>query len=915
MQKTYDPNTIETNIYEQWQSLNCFAPSGEGIAYCIMLPPPNVTGTLHMGHGFQDTLMDLLTRYHRMQGNNTLWQPGTDHAGIATQMVVERQLAQDNKTRHDLGREAFEKRVWEWKGESGDSILKQMKRLGCSADWSRTRFTMDEGLSAAVRQAFVQLYDEGLIYRGKRLVNWDPALKTAVSDLEVINTDKQGSLWHIRYPLVGSDKFLVVATTRPETLLGDMAVAVHPEDERYKSLIGQQVQLPLTERTIPIIADDYVDPEFGTGCVKITPAHDFNDYQVGLRHNLEMMNILTDSAHLNELVPKAYQGLERFEARKKIVSNLEDANLIEKIEPHSHKVPFGERSGAVIEPYLTDQWYIKIEPLAAPARDAVKSGRIQLIPENAQNLYFEWMNNIQDWCISRQLWWGHRIPAWYDVDGNVYVGENEADVRRKHNLDDSIDLAQDEDVLDTWFSAGLWPFSTLGWPDKTPELNTFYPTSVLVTGFDIIFFWVCRMIMFGLKFMGDVPFKQVYLHGLIRDHDGQKMSKSKGNVLDPVDLIDGVDLKTLIEKRTKGLMLESHKDKVIKATEKQFPEGIAAYGTDALRFTYTALASRSRDINFDVKRLEGYRNFCNKLWNAARFVMMNVENETITASDAEMSFADCWILEKLNHTIASCHKAIEDYRFDQLAQTLYEFVWNDYCDWYLEFSKVTLNDDAASNAQKAATRHTLIAVLETICRLAHPVIPFITESIWQSIKTTAGVVGDTLMLQAYPTAISATNEPLLAEAEQLQELITKIRTARSELNLVPSKRIEALYVQAGKLDQAQIASHAKLIQFLTRCDSIEFTNTTPENATSITATAATVYIPLAGLIDLDAEKQRLQKELEKTEQEIARLQGKLNNKSFTDKAPEAVVTKEQEKLAAAEVIKAKLLDQLNSLGH
>ena len=777
LDKNYDPQTIEKDWYETWEHKGYFAPAkiGEG-CYCIMIPPPNVTGSLHMGHAFQDTIMDALTRYHRMQGDRTLWQAGSDHAGIATQMVVERLINAEGKTRHDYGRDAFTERVWAWKAESGGTITRQLRRLGSSLDWEHERFTMDEGLSEAVREVFVRLFEEGLIYRGKRLVNWDPVLHTAVSDLEVLSEEESGHMWDMRYPLTNGTGCMVVSTTRPETLLGDCAVAVNPEDERYRHLIGEFVELPLTGRRIPIIADEHADPEFGTGCVKITPAHDFDDHQVWLDHRDEkaiieqphggLINIFTADAAIrgNEpeeggLIPAAYIGLDRYAARKRIVADLQALGLLERIKDHRLQQPRGDRTGAVIEPYLTDQWYVKIGPLAQPAIAAVENGDIRFVPDNWKNTYFEWMRNIQDWCISRQIWWGHRIPAWYDADGNVYVGRSETEVRERHGLAADFPLEQDPDVLDTWFSSALWPFSTLGWPRDNERLRDFYPTSVLVTGFDIIFFWIARMIMMGIKFMGDVPFREVYIHGLVRDAHGDKMSKTKGNVLDPIDLIDGIELEPLVAKRIRGMMQPHLEEKIARATRKDFPDGIPGFGTDALRFTFAAMASTGRDIKFDLSRTEGYRNFCNKLWNASRYVLMNTEGEDCGAggdtTGIELSAADRWIRSRLQGTVATVNDAVQSYRFDHAAQAIYEFTWNAFCDWYLELSKPVLTSETASDAAKRGTRRTLVRTLETLLRLAHPIMPFITEEIWQKIKPLAGVEGDTIMLAPFPTADQA----------------------------------------------------------------------------------------------------------------------------------------------------------------
>ncbi len=928
MDKTFDPKAIESRWYQTWEENGWFAPSGEGRPYCIMIPPPNVTGSLHMGHAFQDTIMDGLIRYHRMKGDNTLWQVGTDHAGIATQMVVERLLEAEGKTRRDLGREKFIERVWQWKEESGGTITRQLRRMGCSVDWSSERFTMDEGLSEAVKEVFVRLYEEGLIYRGKRLVNWDPVLHTAVSDLEVLSQEENGHLWHMRYPLTNGTGHLVVATTRPETMLGDCAVAVHPGDERYSHLLGEFVELPLTGRKIPIIADEHVDPEFGTGCVKITPAHDFNDYEVWLRHRDEtaiadqphggLMNIFTVDAAIraNEegdrgFIPEKYIGRDRYDARKAVIADLEERGLLEKIEDHRLMVPRGDRSGAVIEPFLTDQWYVKIEPLAKPAIEAVESGRIRFVPDNWKNTYFDWMRNIQDWCISRQIWWGHRIPAWYDEQGNVYVGRSESEVRQQHGLADDYPLKQDEDVLDTWFSSALWPFSTLGWPEDTERLRTFYPTSVLVTGFDIIFFWVARMIMMGLKFMDEVPFHEVYVHGLVRDAEGQKMSKSKGNVLDPIDVIDGIDLESLVAKRTSGMMQPHLAKKIEKQTRKNFPDGIPAYGTDALRFTFASQASTGRDIVLSLQRIEGYRNFCNKLWNASRYVLMNTEGRDCSPSPA-LSVADKWILSRLQHTAAEVAAAIEGYRFDHAAQAIYEFTWNEYCDWYLELTKPVLNSDDSSEEQKRAARHTLVTVLEALLRITHPIMPFITEEIWQQVKDLAGVQGDTLMLQPFPVADEALRDTH-AEAEMhwVMDFIQGIRRIKGEMNIAPGKPVPVLLENASDQDQTRLTANRHYLDFLAKTGSVrvlENGEAAPEAAMALVGDMK-LLIPLADLIDKEAELKRLEKELGKMRSEVERAEKKLANPGFTDKAPEAVVQKEREKLEAARAALNNLAEQ------
>ncbi len=951
MEKTFQPADIESKWYQQWESRGYFAPSGSGAPYSIMIPPPNVTGSLHMGHAFQDSIMDALTRYHRMKGNNTLWQVGTDHAGIATQMVVERKLAAEGSSRHDLGRENFLEKVWEWKEESGGTITRQLRRLGASVDWDNERFTMDAGFYAAVQEVFVRLYEDDLIYRGKRLVNWDPKLHTAISDLEVENHDEQGHLWHFRYPLAGDARtadgkdYLVVATTRPETMLGDTAVAVNPKDERYRDLIGQFVALPLVNRLIPIIADDYVDMEFGTGCVKITPAHDFNDYAVGQRHQLPMINIMTIDAAIRERaevfnpdgsanteldasLPDRYAGLDRYEARDLIVEDLRDNELLEKIDDHALKVPRGDRSGLVIEPMLTDQWFVATKKLAEPAIAAVEDGRIQFVPKQYENMYFSWMRDIQDWCISRQLWWGHRIPAWYDAEGNIYVARNEDEARAKYSLGDDVQLKQDDDVLDTWFSSALWTFGTLGWPENTERLQTFHPTDVLVTGFDIIFFWVARMIMMTMHFMKDdngeaqVPFKTVYVTGLIRDESGQKMSKSKGNVLDPLDMIDGIELDTLVDKRTGNMMQPQLADKIAKRTRKAFPEGIAAHGTDALRYTLYSLASTGRDINWDMKRLEGYRNFCNKIWNAARYVLMNTEGEDCGAgsetggSEVSLSLADRWIISRLQQTEAAVEKAVASYRFDLASQALYEFVWNEYCDWYLELSKPVLWDDNASVEAKRGTRRTLIRVLETTLRLLHPFMPFITEEIWQRAAPLAGVEGETIMQQPYPEADTAKiDEQACSDIEWLKGVILAVRNLRGEMNIPPGKAIPVLLKNGSDEDLRRLDDNRQFLTTLAKLEGIDALavgDTAPMSATALVGDME-VLVPMAGLIDKDAELARLQKEMQKLDKEIQRLQGKLGNDKFVSNAPADVVAKERDKLTAQQGALKKLSEQHSAM--
>ena len=912
MDKAYAPHDLERRIYEQWESRGWFAPSGHGAPFCIMIPPPNVTGTLHMGHAFQHTLMDALTRYHRMRGDDTLWQPGTDHAGIATQMVVERQLEAKGVRRTELGRDAFLERVWEWKAQSGGIMADQMRRLGDSVDWSRDRFTMDAGLSRAVVEVFVRLHEAGLIYRGKRLVNWDPVLLTALSDLEVQNEEEEGHLWHLRYPLEDGPGHVVVATTRPETMLGDSAVAVNPDDERYQHLIGKRLRLPLAERSIPVIADTYVDASFGSGCVKITPAHDFEDYEVGLRHGLEQINIFTPRAALNDNVPARLRGLDRFEARRRVVAELEAAGLLGKVEKHRLVVPRGDRSGAVLEPFLTDQWYVRIAPLAAPAIAGVESGRTRFVPESWSKTYFEWMRNIKDWCVSRQLWWGHRIPAWYDAKGNIYVARSEAEARSKHRLGPDVTLRQDEDVLDTWFSSALWPFSTLGWPEKTPELAKFYPTSVLVTGFDIIFFWVARMMMMGLRFMDDVPFREVYITGLIRDEHGEKMSKSKGNVIDPLDVVDGIDLESLIAKRTSGLMQPQMGSKIEKATRKEYPEGIAPHGTDALRFTFAALASHSRDIRFDLARVAGYRNFCNKLWNAARFVTMSIGDESATDT-VELSIADRWIRSRFGQMVASVEKSLAEYRFDYAAAALYEFTWYEFCDWYLELTKPVLQSESASPAARAGTRRTLLEILEALQRALHPFMPFITEEVWQRVAPLAGRSGTTVMLAPYPRATDfPRDEASEQEVSWLQSFILAVRQIRGEMNIAPSRRIPLLLRNAAARDLELIARHRAWLERLAGIEpprALTAAEPVPPSATGLVG-ELTLLVPMAGLIDAAAEGERLAKLIARARSDREKTNARLSNDSFVRNAPEAVVAAERQRLAELEQTVGRLSSQL-----
>ena len=914
MEKTYNPELIEQKYRELWEKGDLFSSntnSSSKEAFSIVLPPPNVTGSLHMGHAFQHTIMDVYTRYNRSKGNQTLWQPGTDHAGIATQMVVERQLSMDNISRHDLGREKFTEKVWDWKSQSGGTITSQMRRLGTSVDWDRERFTMDESLSQAVRKVFIELYNEGLIYRGKRLVNWDPVLLTAVSDLEVISKEESGYLWHIKYQVVDSEEILVVATTRPETMLGDSAVAVHPDDERYQHLIGKSINLPLSNRQIPIIADDYVDMEFGTGCVKITPAHDFNDYEIGQRHNLEVINILTDDAKINSNAPVQYQDLDRFEARKTIIADLEKQNLIEKIDPHTLMVPRGDRTNSIIEPYMTDQWFVKVKPLAEPAIEAVKNGSIRFVPENWEKTYFNWMENIEDWCISRQIWWGHRIPAWYDKEGNYYVADSLEEAQIQAGI--GVKLTQDEDVLDTWFSSALWPFSTLGWPEKTPELSRFYPTSVLVTRFDIIFFWVARMIMFGLKFANDVPFRDIYITGLIKDGNGQKMSKSKGNVLDPIDLIDGINLEDLLEKRTQGMMQPKLAEKIIKQTQKEFPNGIPSFGTDAIRFTFTALASFGRDIKFDLKRVEGYRNFCNKLWNASRFVLMNLESKKINIQ-AELSSQDRWILSRLQHVKIEVQKHLSDYRLDLMSQTLYEFVWHDYCDWYLELSKPLLED----NQTREGCESTLIKVLTETLVLLHPIIPFITEEIFEQSQKILSKSHDKLISQPFPEPENhLIDDDSEKEIDWLKSFILGIRKIRGEMNIPPGKPLPCYIKNYSGQDKVYIERSKSILSTIAKLDSINLLSKSDEEDESAIALVGEmkILIPLAGLIDKGAEQDRLNKEIEKLIKLKSQFSAKLSNEKFVKGAPEAVVNNEKEKLASTESALKDLKQQLDKISN
>ena len=972
MDKSFDPREIESKWYARWEDAGCFKPSGKGEPWSILLPPPNVTGTLHMGHAFQQTIMDALIRHARMSGKNTLWQGGTDHAGIATQKIVENQLAAEGKTRHDLGRDKFVERVWQWKQESGSTITQQMRRLGASVDWSRERFTMDEGLSAAVRKVFVEWYRAGLIYRGNRLVNWDPVLMTAVSDLEVNNVERDGSMWYICYPFsdgpVDGMRGMTIATTRPETMLADGALAVHPEDERYRHLVGRYVDLPLCDRQIPIIADEFVDREFGSGCVKITGAHDFNDYEVAKRHAIDMIIIMTLDARMNDSAPAAYRGMDRYEARKAVVADLERQGFLIKIEPHKYQVPVSQRSDAVIEPMLTDQWFVDLtsekgrKAITQPALDAVRTGSIKFVPENWATTYTQWLGNIQDWCISRQLWWGHRIPAWYDEVGNIFVGEDDADARAHATTKPVGALRQDDDVLDTWFSSALWPFSTLGWPSNEPVKNErgeivanwpsdkiFLPSQVLVTGFDIIFFWVARMVMTTLYFTKQVPFREVYINAIVRDAEGQKMSKSKGNTLDPLDLIDGITLPALVEKSTKSLLIPQVREKVEKRIRKDYPDGITAIGTDALRFTFAALASYSRTINFDLKRAEGYKAFCNKLWNAARFVWRNSEtsppppagegarradggNFTRSAPHPALrarrfappppqagqgakTEAERWIITRLHATLAEVEQHFATYRFDHLAQALYEFVWNEYCDWFLELSKPALNGDDAQAA--ASTRRTLLVVLETALRALHPIIPFITEEIWQAVAPQPGLETASILDRPYPrTDEFATDATASAEIEWFKAVLTGVRKIRSEMNIAPGKTIPLLLADGDAEDQRRTEKFSAQIAFLARCEAPRWlaSNEAEPAAAAAVVGNLRVLIPLAGLIDLDAERTRLSKEIARIQAEIKRCEGKLGNANFVDHAPAAVVEQERQRLSDWNVQIDALRSQSEKLG-
>lgn len=945
LENAYNPAEVEAGMYQGWEDSGYFKPTfDKDESFSIALPPPNVTGSLHMGHGFNNAIMDALTRYHRMDGDNTLWQPGTDHAGIATQMVVERRLEAQGIKRRDMTREDFVDKVWEWKEESGGNITSQIRRLGSSVDWSRERFTMDDGLSNAVKEVFVRLFDDGLIYRGKRLVNWDPKFQTALSDLEVENHDEKGSLWHFRYHFTDKElltqdgkNYLVVATTRPETLLGDTAVAVNPSDERYAHLVGKTITLPITGRVVPIVADDYVEKDFGTGCVKITPAHDFNDYELGRRHSLPLINILDERANILpamevypdlqtrepelETTPSEYAGLERFAARKFLVEQAGDQGWLEDIEDYALKAPRAERGGTIVEPWLTDQWYVAVKELAKPAIDAVEDGSIEFVPAQYKNMYMSWMTDLQDWCISRQLWWGHRIPAWYDdATGEIYVARDEAEVRSKYSLSDDVILRQDNDVLDTWFSSGLWTFSTLDWADVNADprvMDTFHPTSVLVTGFDIIFFWVARMIMMTMHFVKNedgtpqVPFKTVYVHGLVRDGNGQKMSKSKGNVLDPIDLIDGIDLEALVEKRTSNMMNPKDAAKIEKQTRKEFPEGIPAFGTDALRFTFTSLASTGRDINFDLKRVEGYRNFCNKIWNASRFVLMNCVDSEGNAKPIDQAanpdvweLPEKWIMSRLNSTVADIHQHFAQYRLDMVSQDIYEFIWNEYCDWYVELAKASLNDDSVSDERKAQIRYVLLHVLETALRFSHPIMPYLTEQIWQTVAPLLGRKNtDSIVVADYPKTDDAQiSEQVEADMAWLQELIASVRNIRGEMKLGNAVRLPVLLQNISLAEDERLSRIANQFKALAKVDSLEIVKEGDEVPLSSSSMVGQlrVLVPMKGLIDPTAELARLGKSYDKLKGQSEGIARKLGNEGFVSKAPAEVVEAEKAKLAELE---------------
>ncbi len=923
MDNTFDPQTIEWSLYEEWEARGWFAPAGHGEPYCIAIPPPNVTGRLHLGHAFQHTLMDALIRYQRMRGRSTLWQMGTDHAALATQMLVERQLATEGVDPEAIGRDAFMARVWEWYERHGDEISRQLRRMGSSVDWGRQRFTMDAGFSTAVREVFVRLYDDGLIYKKKRLVNWDPALQTAVSDLEVESAEEDGHLWHIRYPLLGGARtaagadYLVVATTRPETLLGDTGVAVHPDDERYRSLVGGRARLPIVGRELPIVADTHVDPEFGTGCVKITPAHDFNDYEVGQRHDLPLLNVFNADASVNDNAPTHYRGLDRFEARRKIVIELTSQGLLDSVEPHRHAIPRGDRSKAILEPWLTDQWWVDIAPLAAPAIAAVEDGRIQFVPKQFENVYFAWMRDVKDWCISRQQWSGHRIPAWYDDAGNIHVGRDEADTRQRAGLDADVTLTQDPDVLDTWFSSGLWTFATLGWPERTPDLARFHPTDVLVTGHDIIFFWVARMIMLTLRFMDEVPFETVYIHGLVRDADGAKMSKSRGNGLDPLDIVDGIALPDLIAKRTADLPQPQMAARIEAATKRDFPNGIPPYGTDALRFTYCALASPGgRDVNFDLSRVEGYRNFCNKLWNATKFVLMNVGTADATDGPVHLGPADRWIRARAREMLLAVDRAVGTYRFDLYANAVYEFAWREYCDWYLELTKPVLWDESTDAASARGVRQTLLEVLDVLLRAAHPLVPYITETLWRERNAATGGAGETIMLTSLPHPDDLDDDlEASAAIEWLQAVVVGIRTIRSEMGVAPRLGIALLLQGGDAVDRERLAATDTLLRRLAGIDDIEWLADDAEAPPAAVHLVGElkVLVPLKGLIDVDQERARLSKEIGKFEQDRKRVEAKLANEKFLTKAPGHIVAAEREKAADVATKLAALHAQLTRL--